>query len=191
MQGLALAATDLACQRGGRHLFATLSLTLAPGGALWVTGANGAGKTSLLRILARLLRADAGRVRWEGNIGLLDDRLALDRGATLGAALGFWARVDGVALADRAAYAARVGLSGLEDVPVDYLSTGQRRRAGLARLLGQGADHWLLDEPLNGLDAAGVGLIEALIAERRAGGGAVIVASHQPITLLGAQVIAL
>ena len=75
------------------------------------------------------------------------------------------------------------------DIPVRYLSTGQRKRAAFARMLGQGADNWLLDEPLNGLDAQGVTLVEQLIAEHRAKGGVVVVASHQPIDLPNAQVI--
>ena len=72
------------------------------------------------------------------------------------------------------------------DVPVRYLSTGQRKRAGIARLLGQNADHWLLDEPLNGLDTESIGTVERLIAARRDAGGVVVVASHQSIAMPGA-----
>lgn len=83
----------------------------------------------------------------------------------------------------------RLGLANLLDVPVRYLSTGQRKRAAFARLLGQGAANWLLDEPLNGLDAEGVDLVEHLIDEHRSQGGTAIVASHQPITMPQTQVI--
>ena len=189
MQAACLIAKNLACQRGGRRLFSALSLRLVAGEAALVNGANGAGKTSLLRVLAGLLRAEQGCVEWAGTVGLLDDRLALDGAEPLQAALVFWARIDGVAPAALADNLARVGLAGLGDVPVRYLSTGQKKRAALARLLGQRAGHWLLDEPLNGLDVAGVALVEELVAERRAAGGVVVLASHQPMALPGAQVV--
>ncbi|WP_374409167.1 heme ABC exporter ATP-binding protein CcmA [Pelagerythrobacter sp.] len=175
-----LAATDLACRRGDRVLFRGVSLSLAPGAACHVAGANGIGKTSLIRIFAGLLRPFAGSVERGGAIALLDERHALDPQLPLGHALAFWAGLDGARVAD---HADRLGLAGLLDVPVRYLSTGQTRRAALARLLAQGAPVWLLDEPLNGLDIAGVELVEALIAEQRAGGGLCVVASHQPIAL--------
>lgn len=180
----ALTARQLVCRRGDRLLWGPLDLTVAPGQALHLTGPNGIGKTSLLRIMAGLLRPFAGTVERQGTFGLLDGAMVLDKQQALGAALAFWRRVDGGAMP-----LDRLGLSTLLDVPVRYLSTGQRKRAALARLIGQGARHWLLDEPLNGLDDAGVALVEALIAERRAAGGAVIVASHQPIALPGAQVL--
>ncbi|MBX9898802.1 MAG: heme ABC exporter ATP-binding protein CcmA [Qipengyuania sp.] len=169
-----LAATDLACSRGERLLFRGLSLALGPGEALQVTGANGVGKSSLIRVLAGLLRSVGGSVERAGAIGLLDERHALDRAVPLGAALAFWRALDG---ADEALD--RVGLEGLSDVPVRYLSTGQTKRAALARLLGQNAPIWLLDEPLNGLDSGGVALVERLIAEHLAGGGLAVIASHQ------------
>lgn len=172
-----LAATDLACRRGERLLFRGLSLTLAPGEALHVTGANGIGKSSLIRILAGLLRPFAGAVEREGVVGLIDDRHALDRQIELGTALAFWGRLDG-----GEAPLGRLGLSDLLDVPVRYLSTGQTKRAALARLLAQRAPIWLLDEPLNGLDSGGVALVEGLIAEHLAGGGLAVIASHQPLS---------
>lgn len=170
-----LAATDLACRRGERLLFRGLSLALGPGEAVHVTGANGTGKSSLMRILAGLLRPFAGVVQREGSVGLLDERHALDPQIPLGAAIAFWAALDhGEAPLDR------LGLTGLLDVPVRYLSTGQTRRAALARLMAQRAPVWLLDEPLNGLDSGGVALVEALIAEHLAAGGLAVIASHQP-----------
>jgi heme exporter protein A len=172
-----LVATDLACRRGDRMLFRRLSLSLGPGEAVHVTGANGIGKSSLLRILAGLLRPLSGTVHREGAAGLLDERHALDMQVDLQSALDFWRALDG---GDDAAMD-RLGLSPLRDVPVRYLSTGQRKRAALARLVAQRAPIWLLDEPLNGLDSGGVAILEGLIAEHLASGGLVVVASHQPL----------
>ncbi|MFM5907734.1 MAG: heme ABC exporter ATP-binding protein CcmA [Novosphingobium sp.] len=181
MQGASLKARDLACQRGERLLFAGLSFSLCAGEALQVSGANGIGKSSLIRILAGLSRPFAGSVTREGGLALIDERPALDTHLSLGKALAFWRAVDGSADIPLN----RLGLENLLDVPVRYLSTGQKKRAALARLVGQKASVWLLDEPLNGLDSAAIGMIEAVIAEHCAGGGVVLAASHQPITLPG------
>lgn len=179
MQACRLSANNLACQRGERLLFRGLVLELSAGQAMQVKGANGIGKSSLIRILAGLLRPLVGTVERAGSVGLLDERPALDPGLPLGSALGFWRRLDGPGDAELA----QLGLSGLLEVPVRYLSTGQKKRAALARLLGQEAPIWLLDEPLNGLDTRGVALVEALIAQHCAQGGIALVASHQPIAL--------
>ena len=181
----ALEARDLACRRGERLLFARLSLRLKHGDALHLAGPNGVGKSSLIRILARLSRPFAGTVERSGDIALLDERLALDTHLPLGRALGFWAQCDGLADEAAARIAGRVGIDGLLDVPVRYLSTGQRRRAALARMAGRGASIWMLDEPLNGLDAASTDMVEGLIAEHCGAGGIALVASHQPIRLPG------
>jgi len=181
MQACRLSANNLACQRGERLLFRGLALELTAGQALQVKGANGIGKSSLIRILAGLLRPLVGAVEREGSVGLLDERPALDPALPLGKALGFWQRLDGPGDAELAP----LGLSGLLEVPVRYLSTGQKKRAALARLLGQEAPIWLLDEPLNGLDTRGVALVEALVAQHCAQGGIALVASHQPIALPG------
>jgi heme exporter protein A len=180
MQACRLVARDLACRRGDRVLFAGLSLDLEPGQALHVGGPNGIGKSSLLRILAGLLAPMAGEVERLGAVALLDERPALDPHLPLGNALAFWARLDGTA-----ANPARLDLDDLLDVPVRYLSTGQRKRAALVRLLGQQAPLWLLDEPLNGLDREAVGMVEALVAEHCAAGGICVIASHQPFGLPG------
>ena len=156
-------ASDLACRRGDRLLFRKLNLDLGAGEACHITGANGAGKTTLIRTLAGLGTPYAGEAACEGAIGLLDERMGLDPEQTLGAALGFWFAVD--ATSERAAVLERLRLTDLLEVPVRYLSTGQRKRAGLARLMGQGAPVWLLDEPLSGLDAASQALVCELIAE--------------------------
>ena len=179
MQACRLSARDLACRRGDRVLFSGLSFALEPGQAVQVTGANGIGKSSLIRILAGLLRPYAGAVEREGAVGLLDERLALDEHRPLGTALKFWGRIDGEpALVHDAP--GLLGLSDLLDVPVRYLSTGQRKRAALARLTGQRAPIWLLDEPLNGLDARAIELFEELVEDHCTAGGIAVIASHQP-----------
>ena len=179
MQGASIAIDDLACRRGDRLLFRGVSLRLEAGQALQITGRNGIGKSSLLRIVAGLAPAFAGTVASEGAIGLVDERPALDPALTLDGALAFWRRIDGDDEENR--HLARLGLEGLLDVPVRYLSTGQKKRAALARLLGQRADIWLLDEPLNGLDTRGSDRLATAIAAHRAWGGAVVAASHSPL----------
>jgi heme exporter protein A len=188
MQGASIAIDDVACRRGDRLLFRGVSLRLAAGQALQITGSNGIGKSSLLRIVAGLAPAFAGTVASEGAIGLVDERPALDPALTLGSALAFWRQIDG---GDDERHLARLGLESLLDVPVRYLSTGQKKRAALARLLGQRAEIWLLDEPLNGLDAHAVMLTETLAAEHCASGGIALIASHQPFTLPDMQTLPL
>ncbi len=170
-------------------LFRGLSLALEPGEVLHVTGANGIGKSSLLRILAGLLTPFAGSVEREGAIGLLDERPALDPELPLGGSLRFWQRVDGCD--DLSGPIAKLGLSDLLEIPVRYLSTGQRKRAALARLMGQQAPIWLLDEPLSGLDDHSQILVGELIAEHSAKGGIVAIASHQPVGVERLAVFAL
>ena len=185
-----LAFEGVACLRGGRLLFEELSFALGPGEAALVTGPNGAGKSSLVRVAAGLLAPHAGAVSGEGARALLAEQAALDPELPLAAALGFWAAIDGRREAVPAALAA-VGLDALGQVPVRLLSTGQRRRAGIARVVASGAPVWLLDEPANGLDTASVAMLEALIAAHRADGGIALVATHLPVALPGAGEIAL
>ena len=181
----ALAFRDVTCVRGGRTLFEGLSFAIAGGGAALVSGPNGVGKSSLIRVAAGLLRPAAGEVVGLPIRALLAEAAALDPGLRLFNALGFWATLD--AEPDPRERVARaldaVGLAHIAEVPVRLLSTGQRRRAALARVVASGAPVWLLDEPANGLDVASVAMLERLIAEHRAGGGTVLVATHTPIAL--------
>ena len=178
MTGL-LKFSNVALRRGGRLLFEGLDLELGPGEALQVAGPNGSGKSSLIRLAAGLLHARQGRVE-RSTLAFADEALALDRELPLRRALLFWSRLGGTA--DRLdPVMALLGLASLAEVPVRLLSSGQARRATLARVAASGAPLWLLDEPLNGLDAEGADRLAALIDRHRAGGGAVLAASHQPL----------
>lgn len=185
-----LALAGIGCIRGGRILFEGLTLTLAAGDAALVTGPNGVGKSSLLRIAAGLLTPAAGAVDRDGTVALMAETSAFDGERRLRDALGWWARLDGHSDAIGAAMA-DVGIADLADIPVRLLSTGQRRRAQIARTIASGASIWLLDEPANGLDTASVALLEEMIARHRAAGGIALVTSHLPLALDGAAMVAL
>ena len=178
-----LAAENLACRRGERLLFRRLSFRLEAGQACHMTGQNGAGKTTAIRALAGLTTPYAGSVTREGALALLDERTGLDPDLPLGRALALWFALDGAGAAE--AIMARLRLEALAEVPVAYLSTGQKKRAALARVLGQKAPVWLLDEPLSGLDTASQGLVSALVREHCEGGGIALIASHQPLDVPG------
>jgi len=163
----------VSCRRGGRLLFEDLDLQLGPGEALHLTGPNGSGKSSLIRLAAGLLRAEGGTIDRSG-AAVADEHLALDRELSLNRALAFWGGNF-----DQAMQA--LDLERLASVPVRLLSTGQAKRATLARVAASSAPLWLLDEPLNGLDADGVERLEALLAAHLEKGGAVLAASHGPL----------
>lgn len=169
--------------RGDRLLFSGLDLTLDAGGAALVTGPNGAGKTSLLRLIAGLLRPQAGRVEMDGRLAFGAIEPALDRELSLERALLYWARIDGGGVAEVEAALAAMGMNALAEVPVRMLSTGQLKRAGLARVIASSADIWLLDEPANGLDTEARARLETAIDDHRAQGGIAVVATHQPLAL--------
>jgi heme exporter protein A len=180
-----LAATDLACRRGDRLLFKGLSFVLRPGEALQVIGPNGTGKSSLLRILAGLLRPYAGTVERPGAAALLDERLPLDGQLPLGRAFDFWRRIDGDGYGPE--QLGPFGLDALAEVPVRFLSTGQRKRAAIVQSNARLAGLWLLDEPLNGLDVDAAADFQERVAGYLAGGGCAVVASHQPFDVPGLE----
>lgn len=191
MTGAALRLTDVACLRGGRMLFAGVNLTLEPGGGALLTGPNGVGKSSLLRVCAGLLPAFAGTVEHSGGVAMTDERLALDGEQGLRDALSFWAKLDRAGPDAVTEALAAMALTGLAEVPVRMLSTGQRKRAMLARVMASGAGVWLLDEPGNGLDVASVALLGAAVAGHLAAGGIVVAASHQPLPIDAPVTVAL
>ena len=169
-----IGARGLALVRGGRLLFDGLDVALNSGEGLHLTGPNGCGKSSLIRLIAGLLIPVAGSIE-RAEVALADEHLALDRELPLGRALAFW---RGPKLAGAMA---AFDLDRIADVPVRMLSTGQGRRARLARVMASGKPLWLLDEPLNGLDAAGSDQLARAIAGHRASGGGVVTASHAPL----------
>jgi heme exporter protein A len=198
-----LVVDDLACRRGERLIFSGLSFALPAGGALLLTGANGSGKSSLLRVLATLLAPAGGRLMWRGApvvadiagyraslhyVGHLD---AVKPALGVRETLSFWAgiRGDGVSRIDAALDAFQ--LQGLADWPCRWLSAGQRRRLALARLIAAPAPLWLLDEPTAALDADGEHRLGTAIEAHRAGGGRVVIATHQPLALGDARFLAL
>lgn len=181
---------DLACIRGERLVFAGLEFALAPGDALLVTGPNGSGKSSLLRLLAGLLPAAAGEVRWKGTptrtdpeafaaefhyVGHLD---AVKPSLTVQRNLAFWAGLRGGDAGAVDAGLDAVGLAHLADLPARFLSAGQKRRLGLARLFATPAPLWLLDEPTIALDRASVAAVETALDRHRAAGGIAVVSTN-------------
>lgn len=181
MSDAALRLDKVACMRGGRLLLRDVSLVLEPGQGALLRGPNGTGKSSLMRVVAGLLPAFAGRVERNGRAALCDENAALDGDVTLARALGFWARLDGTGEEAVAIALAAMGVGHLRDIPVRMLSTGQRKRAALARTLASGAALWLLDEPANGLDRDGLALLGQAVERHLSGGGIVLAASHQPL----------
>ena len=166
-----LRGEGLALVRGGRLLFEELDLSLEPGEALHLTGPNGCGKSSLIRLVAGLLKPMAGRIE-RAEAALADEGMALDRELPLARSLAFW---RGPRLADALN---AFDLDRLGQVPVRLLSTGQAKRARLARVMASGAPLWLLDEPINGLDRDGVKRLAAAVTAHRSAGGAILAASH-------------
>jgi heme exporter protein A len=190
-----LKVSGLTCSRGERQLFADVSFSLAAGEWLHVQGENGAGKTSLLRLLVGLSPADAGEIYWRGvaaseadfhrDLLYLGHHAAVKDDLTPLENLCLSAALDGIPLDEKAALAAlvRLGLRGREALPVRVLSAGQKRRVLLARLLTRPAALWVLDEAFNALDSGAVQLLGELIGEHLAKGGLAVLTSHQPLPL--------
>lgn len=192
-----LTASALSCVRGERRLFSGLDLAVGPGEWLHVQGENGAGKTSLLRILAGLSPAAEGEIRWQGepirvlaeeyrrHLLFLGHHGAVKEELTPLENLTLAAQLDGTPLDETEALKAlaRFGLRGREDLAVRFLSAGQKRRVLLARLAVRKATLWILDEPFTALDIKAVEMLSGLIVEHVTQGGIAILTSHQSIPL--------
>jgi heme exporter protein A len=196
-----LEISNLACSRGDHRLFSGLSFKLDFGQIMQVQGANGSGKTSLLRTLCGFITPDEGDIIWRGeNIRELDEEYyaemmylghlnAIKDELSALENLLISAGLSGVELKEKEAMTAlrRMGLRGRELLPTKVLSQGQRRRVALARLLVSDAKLWVLDEPLTALDVGAVALIQELIAEHLAREGMVIFTTHQPLQVVGKE----
>jgi len=185
-----LIVDKLVVRRGGREVIGGLSFQLGDGEGLLLTGPNGAGKTTLIRAIAGLLRADGGIVRLNGaeeadDVGphchLIGHKNGVKASMTVGENLRFWARYLGDGDGDVDPALSRLGLADIEDLPAGYLSAGQKRRLGLARLLVAKRPLWLLDEPTVSLDAASTEILATVVAGHVAGGGMAIAATHIPL----------
>jgi len=196
-----LEVSNLACSRGDHRLFSGLSFVLHPGQIMQLQGANGSGKTSLLRTLCGFLMPDEGTISWRGkdvreldeeyyaemmylgHLNAIKDELSALENLRISAGLA------GTELSEKEALLAlrRMGLRGREMLPTKSLSQGQRRRVALARLLANDAKLWILDEPLSALDVGAVALIQELIAEHLAQQGMVIFTTHQPLEVAGME----
>jgi heme exporter protein A len=194
-----LEISNLACSRGDHLLFSGLNFSLSVGELLQVQGANGSGKTSLLRTLCGFMMPMAGEIRWRGqnirefgeafyaemiylgHLNAVKDELNALENLRISAGLA------GCKVDDKRVIAAirRLGLRGRESLPLKVLSQGQRRRVALARLLLSDASLWILDEPLTALDVGAVGLMQELIGEHLVNNGMVIYTTHQPLEVVG------
>jgi heme exporter protein A len=185
-----LSGRGLRCVRGGREVFSGLDFELSSGQALAVTGPNGSGKTSLLRLIAGLLALSAGSIDLEGGdveltlpeqAHYLGHRDALKPSLSVSENLSFWRDFLGGEKTDAAASLAAVGLDHTAQLPAAVLSAGQRRRLSIARLLAVQRPIWLLDEPTSALDAAGQTMFAALMRQHLGGGGLIVAATHAPL----------
>jgi heme exporter protein A len=192
-----LELSKLGCVRGDRRLFSGLDFAVSPGTFVQLTGPNGSGKTSLLRILCGLLAPAEGEVKWEGanirslgeeyftSVTYLGHRHGVKDELSAFENLRISNALNGIVVSKDRAFAAlqHMGLLGRELLPARLLSEGQRRRVGLARLLVCETKLWLLDEVMTSLDKGAVALVRSLIENHLAGGGIAIVATHQELEL--------
>jgi len=193
-----LTITDLAGERGGEIVFSDIGFSLGASEALVVTGPNGAGKSTLLRVIAGLLPVAAGRIGFEGDDEFPDLALALHylghqnamkTALTVSENLRFWQQFGGEPHLSVGDALETVGLRDIGHLPFAYLSTGQKRRAAIAKLLLNYRPVWLLDEPTAGLDKASEAQFTALMQAHCDDGGIVIAATHLPLGLEGAKTL--
>ncbi|UCI30728.1 heme ABC exporter ATP-binding protein CcmA [Mesorhizobium sp. B4-1-4] len=194
-----LIAENLGGERGGESVFSGIGFALDQGQALVVTGPNGAGKSTLLRIIAGLLPQAEGGLLLEGGgeafpsiasaCHYLGHQNAMKTALGVAENLRFWREFHGQGSLEVEAALETVGLGGIGHLPFGYLSTGQRRRAAIAKLLVSHRPLWLLDEPTAGLDKASEGRFAGLIRKHLGGGGIVVAATHLPLSIEGAKAL--
>lgn len=193
-----LAATSLGGERGGETVFSDVTFALGEGNALTITGPNGSGKSTLLRVIAGLLAATAGRIEFEGSgafanlasaLHYLGHQNGLKTALTVNENLGFWQKFAGEPHLSTADALEMVGLGDIGSLPYGYLSTGQKRRIAIARLLLNYRPVWLLDEPTAGLDKASEAQFTDMMAAHLDDGGIIIAATHLPLGLANAQTL--
>ncbi|MDH4987273.1 heme ABC exporter ATP-binding protein CcmA [Aminobacter anthyllidis] len=194
-----LIAENLSGERGGEAVFDGIGFVLADGEALVVTGPNGSGKSTLLRVIAGLLPHSHGRIAFEGGgeafptvasaCHYLGHQNAMKAALTVQENLQFWRDFSGNGRLGISDALEEVGLGGLGHLPFGYLSTGQKRRAAIAKLLISHRPVWLLDEPTSGLDKASDARFAALMQDHCAGGGIIIAATHLPLGLEGVKTL--
>ena len=196
MPSQTLKIENLTCIRGGREVFKDISFEINSGQALQITGLNGSGKTSLLRIIAGLIRFPSGQISYTGCNGeanlskfchYFGHSDSIKPALTVSENLNFWRSIMGNQIETISNSLETLGLSHLEKISASYLSAGQKKRLSLARLLVNKRPIWLLDEPTTSLDSAAMNTLTTIMTDHINSGGILLVTTHSPLNLINAK----